>query len=121
MKEFHFHPHSFSSEAEKNNYLEQIKYLVEKNVEARKQIRKVMGEICNFKIMETFLEGAPQSILQLYIVIQTNDEIKEVELFTWLTISISILSFTLTSVEIYLEHPTQVFFLTFRYTVKSQF
>ena len=109
MKEFHFHPHSFSSEDEKNNYLEQIKYLVEKNVEARKQIRKVMGEICNFKIMETFLEGAPQSILQLYIVIQTKD-IKEVELLTWLTITISILSFTLTSVEMYLEHPTEVYF-----------
>ena len=70
---------------------------------------EIMGIYYNFKLLESFLEGAPQSILQLVIIFQTKSDFDEkVDPSTWFSIAVSFVSFTLTAAGIYTQHPTEV-------------
>ena len=91
----------------KDVYINQIKELARKRQEAKNHELKIHGDIYDFKIMESFLEGAPQSVLQLVIILQ-NYELSNVDLFTWINIFISFASFSKTAAGIYSYHPTQV-------------
>ena len=84
--------------------LEKIQTLAEKRYLAKKYQEVIMGAFYECKMMETFLENAPQSILQLTIVMQTGI-ITKMQYFNIFT---SFLSFTMTAGEIYLNHPTLV-------------
>ena len=58
----------------------------------------------DLKLYEAFLEGGPQSIVQLMIVMQGG----LINYFQIVTIITSLLSFTLAATEIYLRYPTKV-------------
>ena len=88
-------------------YIDKIRVFAEMNYKAKKYQKQIMGDYFNFKKIETFLEGVPQSILQLEIALQDH-KIEDVNWFTWLTISTSIISFTFTTADIFLQHPTKV-------------
>ena len=62
------------------------------------------GQFLNFKLHESFLEGGPQSVLQIITVFK-NGFTSGLQLLTILT---SFLSFTWTSTEMYLTSPTKV-------------
>ena len=87
--------------------MDKISVFVKMNYNAKKYQKQIMGDYFNFKKIETFLEGVPQSILQLEIALQDH-KIEDVDWFTWLTISTSIVSFTFTTADIFLQHPTKV-------------
>ena len=67
--------------------------------------KKLLGAFQEFKIMEAFLEGAPQSVLQIVIMLR---EFEDVNWFTYFTIAISFFSFSKTTAEIFLIHPSKV-------------
>ena len=67
--------------------------------------KKLMGSFQEFKIMEGFLEGAPQSVLQIVIMLR---EYEDVDWFTYFTIATSFFSFSKTTAEIFLIHPSKV-------------
>ena len=60
--------------------------------------------LAEYRIFEAFLEGAPQSILQLYIILSSCS----IQDFQWLTLVSSFMAFTYASSEIYLKCPTKV-------------
>ena len=62
------------------------------------------GQFLDHKLHESFLEGGPQSILQMTIVFKQGFN-GGLQIFTILT---SLLGFTLTSTEMYLTSPTKV-------------
>ena len=74
------------------------------NFKAREHVQRVLGDHYKSKIYETFLEGAPQSMLQLYIVLETGN-ITELQ---WATLLSSFFSFTYSATGIFLEYPTKV-------------
>ena len=75
--------------------------------EAKDYQNRIRGEFHDFKIMESFLEGAPQSILQLTIILQ-EQTLKQVEISTWISIGMSFFTFSLGAAGIYTECPTKV-------------
>ena len=64
----------------------------------------LIGQFMDLKLYEAFLEGGPQSIVQLMIVMQGG----LTSYFQIFTIATSLLSFTLAATEIYLRYPTKV-------------
>ena len=84
-----------------------IKEILKNYKEAKEYQDKVRGEFHDFKIMESFLEGAPQSILQLTIILQ-EQTLKQVEISTWISIGMSFFTFSLGATGIFTEGPTQV-------------
>ena len=64
----------------------------------------LIGQFMDLKLYEAFLEGGPQSIVQLMIVMQGG----LTSYFQIFTIATSLLSFTLAASEIYLRYPTKV-------------
>ena len=66
----------------------------------------IVGKASSFKLSETFLEGGPQSVLQLYIVIrEQEEEVTNLQIFTICT---SFLGFAFGAMCTYLTHPTKV-------------
>ena len=94
-----------------------IKEILKNYKEAKEYQDKVRGEFHDFKIMESFLEGAPQSILQLTIILQ-EQTLKQVEISTWISIGMSFFTFSLGAAGIYTECPTKVH--TYISTIKNQ-
>ena len=74
------------------------------NFKAREHEQRVLGDHYKSKIYETFLEGAPQSMLQLYIVLETGI----ITGLQWATLLSSFFSFTYSATGIFLEYPTKV-------------
>ena len=97
--------------------MEEIKTLVNEYKKAKDYQNEVNGDFHDFRIMEAFLEGAPQTILQLTIVFQ-EERIGELNheswltlflsIWSWISIIISFLTFSLGAVGIFTEGPTQV-------------
>ena len=78
---------------------------IAKKVEKIKTHRTyLIGQFMDLKLYEAFLEGGPQSIVQLMIVMQGG----LTSYFQIFTIATSLLSFTLAATEIYLRYPTKV-------------
>ena len=78
---------------------------IAKKVEKIKTHRTyLIGQFMDLKLYEAFLEGGPQSIVQLMIVMQGG----LTSYFQIFTIVTSLLSFTLAASEIYLRYPTKV-------------
>ena len=66
----------------------------------------IVGKASSFKLSETFLEGGPQSVLQLYIVFkEQEEEVTPLQIFTIFT---SFLGFAFGAMCTYLTHPTKV-------------
>ena len=87
--------------------MEEIKCILKNYKEAKDHQNEIKGEFHDFKIMESFLEGAPQSILQLMIILQ-QETLIQVGWDTWLSIGVSFLNFTYGAAGIYCERPTKV-------------
>ena len=97
--------------------MEKVKALVNQYKKAKDYQNEVNGEFHDFRIMEAFLEGAPQTILQLTIVFQ-EERIGELNheswktlflsMWSWISIIISFLTFSLGAAGIFTEGPTQV-------------
>ena len=97
--------------------MKNIKALVNQYKKAKDYQNEVNGDFHDFRIMEAFLEGAPQTILQLTIVFQ-EEQIGELNheswltlflsVWSWISIVISFLTFTLGAAGIFTEGPTQV-------------
>ena len=84
----------------------QILLKTAKTVEKIKTHRTyLIGQFMDLKLYEAFLEGGPQSIVQLMIVMQGG----LTSYFQIFTIVTSLLSFTLAATEIYLRYPTKVY------------
>ena len=102
---------------EKAETMEKIKALVNEYKKAKDYQNEVNGDFHDFRIMEAFLEGAPQTILQLTIVFQ-EEQIGELNheswltlflsIWSWISIIISFLTFSLGAAGIFTEGPTQV-------------
>ena len=94
--------------------MKEIKEMSQKYNLAKIYQSEIMGTYYNFKLLESFLEGAPQSMLQLVIIFQTKscqdtDSFDEkIDPSTWFSIAVSFVSFTLTAAGIYTQHPTEV-------------
>ena len=83
----------------------QVRNLANSSHESKKKYEMVLASFYQSKIFESFLEGAPQSILQLTIVLQTG----EISSIQWFAIATSFLSVAYSSSGIFLQHPTKVF------------
>ena len=81
----------------------EVKRIAKMANDANIYIEELQGTFFDMKIYEAFLEGAPPSILQLYIIL-TSCEIKP---FQWFTLITSFLAFTYASSEIFLKCPTK--------------
>ena len=94
---------------DRNVYITEIKEMAQKKKDAKNYQLEVQGTFYNFKIMESFLEGAPQSVLQFVIILQSEDlsDVNFLE-FRWINIFISFITFSKTATEIFLQHPTKV-------------
>ena len=91
----------------RDDRIKEIKELAKQRNEARQYQLKLQGTFYDFKLMESFLEGAPQSILQLVIIFQ-DKHLYELEWFSIFNIGLSFISFTKTACEVFNQHPTQV-------------
>ena len=106
-----------NKDTEKADIMENIKALVYEYKKAKDYQNEVNGDFHDFRIMEAFLEGAPQTILQLTIVFQ-EEQIGELNheswltlflsVWSWISIIISFLTFSLGAAGIFTEGPTQV-------------
>ena len=106
-----------NKDIKKAEIMENIKALVNEYKKARDYQNEVNGDFHDFRIMEVFLEGAPQTILQLTIVFQ-EEQIGELNheswltlflsVWSWISIIISFLTFSLGAAGIFTEGPTQV-------------
>ena len=93
---------------DKDEIFEAIRQLVNKHDKALMYEKYLLGLVYQFKLSETFLEGAPQSILQLSILLEQWDPQNpptSLQYFSFLT---SFVSFTLSATQLYLQHPTKV-------------
>ena len=62
----------------------------------------------NFKLTETFMEGAPQSVLQTYIFLVQDESISTTQ---YITIISSFVIYSYGAVGIYLSQPTKVMYI----------
>ena len=85
---------------------EELRRLAKLAHETNMYSQKVEGEFYDMKILEAFLEGAPQTVLQLYVVLSTCN----IEDIQWVTLITSFLAYTKTCSEIFLRCPTEVRF-----------
>ena len=69
-----------------------------------KQRTFLQAEFLDMKLFETFLEGGPQSILQIAIIIIYGPS----DYWQYVTIATSLLSFCLSATYMYLQYPTKV-------------
>ena len=100
--------------------IEKVKALVNQYKKAKDYENEINGDFHHFRIMEAFLEGAPQTILQLTIVFQ-EEQIGELNheswltlflsIWSWISIIISFLTFSLGAAGIFTEGPTQVYII----------
>ena len=88
-------------------YIKDIKDILKEYKEAKDYQNQIRGEFYDFKIMESFLEGAPQSILQITIILQEKT-LNLVGWDTWVSIGLSFFNFSLGAAGIYSERPTKV-------------
>ena len=95
-----------------------IKGILKNYKEAKEYQNKVRGEFHDFKIMESFLEGAPQSILQITIILQ-EEKLNLVGWDTWLSIGLSFFTLSLGAAGIYSQYPTKVQKLFSKNTLQS--
>ena len=66
---------------------------------------RIFAEAANFKLIETFMESAPQSVLQTYIFLVQDESISTTQ---YMTIISSFVIFSYGAVGIYLTLPTKV-------------
>ena len=104
--------------ADKEKYLKDIRDILKEYKEAKDYQNHIRGEFHDFKIMESFLEGAPQSILQITIILQ-EETLKQVGWDTWFSIGLSFFTFSLGAAGIYSERPTKVQNLFFKSILQS--
>ena len=98
---------SFSEQYhDQEKYKTDIKSLSEQYHDANQFEKQIFAHVQEFKIFEAFLEGAPQSILQ-FVILLKEDKISG-DWYTWFTIFVSFLTFSKTTAEIFLQHPTHV-------------
>ena len=83
---------------------EEIRKLAKQAYETKMYTEQVEGIFYDMKILEAFLEGAPQTVLQLYIVLTTCN----IENFQWVTLITSFMAYTKNCCEIFLRCPTEV-------------
>ena len=102
-EEFQREGQKFSKET-KIQKLKEIRYYAKKAHDAKTYQNQVKADFYDLKIYETYLEGAPQSVLQLYIILHTCS----IEPFQWGTLITSFMAFSYASAEIYLTYPTKV-------------
>ena len=92
----------------KDQYDSLIKFArIHENI--KQQILNINSKLLEFKIYESFLEGGPQSILQISILMH-------IGFYGWLqvfTVGSSMFTFTLASMNMYLHYPTKVFGLIY--------
>ena len=89
----------------KINYLKkELMVYAEMNKKIVKQKAYLKGQFLDLKLYEAFLEGGPQSILQIAIIMQCGPS----SYWQYLTISTSLLSFSFTATKMLLEYPTKV-------------
>ena len=93
-------------DASQEKYKADIKSFSDQYHDANDFEKEIFANVQEFKLLEAFLEGAPQSILQFVIMLK-EDEISN-DPYTWFTICVSFLSFSKTTAEIFLQHPTNV-------------
>ena len=93
-------------DASQEKYKADIKLFSDQYHDANDFEKEIFANVQEFKLLEAFLEGAPQSILQFVIMLK-EDEISN-DPYTWFTICVSFLSFSKTTAEIFLQHPTNV-------------
>ena len=74
------------------------------NDDIKKQKTFLQTEFMDMKLFETFLEGGPQSILQIAIFIMYGPA----DYWQYVTIATSLLSFCFSSTYMYLQYPTKV-------------
>ena len=74
------------------------------NDDINKQKTFLQAEFLDMKLFETFLEGGPQSILQIAIIIMYGPT----DYWQYVTIATSLLSFCLSATYMYLQYPTKV-------------
>ena len=74
------------------------------NYDINKQKTFLQAEFLDMKLFETFLEGGPQSILQIAIIIMYGPT----DYWQYVTIATSLLSFCLSATYMYLQYPTKV-------------
>ena len=74
------------------------------NYDINKEKTFLQTEFLDMKLFETFLEGGPQSILQIAIFIRYGPT----EYWQYVTIATSLLSFCLSATYMYLQYPTKV-------------
>ena len=84
----------------------EVQDFVDKHQRAFKYKLSIMALYKESKILETFLEGAPQSVLQLYIILQLGSD--NVTVLQWFSIATSFLAFSYGTAGIYMEYPTKV-------------
>ena len=77
---------------------------------------RIFAKAANFKLTETFMEGAPQSVLQTYIFLVQDESISTSQYVTIIS-SFVILSYG--AVGIYLSQPTKVIHLSSKTFVRS--
>ena len=68
---------------------------------------RISAEAANSKLTETFMEGAPQSVLQTYIFLVQDESISTTQ---YITIISSFVIFSYGAVGIYLSQPTKVIY-----------
>ena len=97
--------------------MKKIEDIVKEYKAAKDYQKEIDGDFHQFRIMESFLEGAPQTILQLMIVFQ-EERIGELNhenwwklllsVWSWISIIISFSTFSLGAAGIFTEGPTEV-------------
>ena len=81
----------------------------ETNEDIKKQKAYCLRKFLNMKLFETFLEGGPQCILQLSIIMQHGPS----SYWQYITISTSIIRFCLSATGMFLNYPTNVRMMNF--------
>ena len=97
---------SSNKKHEKIGNVKELETRASKYYDSTMYIQYIIGKASNFKLSETFLEGGPQSVLQLYIVIkEQQEEVTNLQIFTICT---SFLGFAFGAMCTYLTQPTKV-------------
>ena len=65
-----------------NEFENQLNSRAQENTDAGNAQDDIIAEAKTMKLFETFLETAPQTVLQLYIVLQQNEQISKIQMTT---------------------------------------